>query len=396
MLSDVPSILRNVCLSASCWVCIWPTAENRASGRKSLNSLTVCMVCWGSLSWNCPKLLFLETLSNLSSWQLRCICAQHGVVQLPCMFRSGWSGHTVTRVTHYKMHQNANPVSSLAGQHMCCIFAAAFSFETSFVQAARHRGCPPNSAARQKRHPAAPAALAGCTPVSQPLSAHSLRVVYTALEVTHETCCLPKKQKAQEANGIPERCLSSETLGGQLRDKCLNVCSWMIHHCGILPSSMHQTSRNLTSWIPLVDLRLQPYHPFQPPQLRVLPADGTKETGLQTKRGTSGSWKFWEHWAYLSRGKDMEKIWSQSEAPCSVPSTCLALLTQERHERQGPSDLVHSKRFQSSRSFHGSEPAKRSSGAAFQLWPLSQVWATQPDQSPADQLSIPCSRTVAP
>jgi hypothetical protein len=69
----------------------------------------------------------------------------------------------------------------------------------------------------------------------------------------------------------------------------------------------------------------------------------------------------------------MEKIWSQSEAPCSVPSTCLALLTQERHERQGPSDLVHSKRFQSSRSFHGSEPAKRSSGAAFQLWPLSQV-----------------------
>ena len=229
---------------------------------------------------------------------------------------------------------------------MCCIFAAAFSFETSFVQAARHRGCPPNSAARQKRHPAAPAALAGCTPVSQPLSAHGLRVVYTVLEVTHETCCLPKKQKAQEANGIPERCLSSETLGGQLRDKCLNVCSWMIHHCGILPSSMHQTSRNLTSWIPLVDLRLQPYHPFQPPQLRVLPADGTKETGLQTKRGTSGPWKFWEH---LSRGKDMEKIWSQSEAPCSVPSKCLALLTQERHERQGPSDLVHSKRFQSSK-----------------------------------------------
>ena len=44
-------------------------------------------------------------------------------------------------------------------------------------------------------------------------------------------------------------------------------------------------------------------------------------------------------------GKDM----SQSEAPCSVPSKCLALLTQERHERQGPSDLVHSKRFQSSK-----------------------------------------------
>lgn len=159
-----------------------------------------------------------------------------------------WLKRTHCHTCHIQNASKCQPcVQAGWAAHVLHIFAAAFSFETSFVQAARHRGCPPNSAARQKRHPAAPAALAGCAPVSQPLSAHSLRVVYTVLEVTHETCCLPKKQKAQEANGIPERCLSSETLGGQLRDKCLNVCSWMIHHCGILPSSMHQTSRNLTS-----------------------------------------------------------------------------------------------------------------------------------------------------